>query len=295
GETIKTTTFTVTVFPAEVEVLTDYESPNNTGNDCTYVAFGEWPQTEAVDFNPKTTPKSHGIFVDNYYVEGNDKYVKEGGKYYKVEPIVWRVLTTSYKAPEGGTVGEILLLAEKILTGGIKWADNSNDYMQSYIRKWLNGNSGTGKTSDYNGDAGFLQTAFIESAQNLIADTTVDNSAASTTDAGNNLTQADGCSDTKDKIFLLSQQEATNSEYGFGAYSEEDSTRIRVTTDYAEATGAYQVDPSAGYGGRWWLRSPDYYNESRARFIDFDGDAYNTLPVNYTNLGVVPALSISLK
>lgn len=47
GETTKTTTFTVTVFPAEVKVLTEleYTSPNNTGSEWTYVEFGEWPQT----------------------------------------------------------------------------------------------------------------------------------------------------------------------------------------------------------------------------------------------------------
>ncbi len=305
GETPKTTTFTVTVFPAEVKVLTGYTSPNNTDDSWTYVEFGKWPQSEAPGVNPtQATPQSENLFKDKYYFDANGEYVKEGDNYYKVEPIVWRVLTTSYEAPEGGTVGEILLLAEKILTGGIKWADSSNDYMQSYIRKWLNGNSGTEKTSDYNGDAGFLQTAFTESAQNLIADTTVDNSAASTTDAGNNLTQADGCSDTTDKIFLLSEEEATTSEYGFAEYNvyvgDNDgtttSTRIRVTTDYAKATGAYQGDPSKGYGGWWWLRSPIYgyayellarviYDYGRADIDDYVFNSYG---------GVVPALSISL-
>ena len=290
GETSKTTTFTVTVFPAEVKVLTGYTSPNNTDDSWTYVAFGEWPQGEAPGVNPTlVAPQPENLFKDKYYSDANGEYVKEGGKYYKVEPIVWRVLTTSYKAPEGGTVGEILLLAESILTGGIKWADSSNDYMQSYIRQWLNGNSGTGETSDYNGDAGFLQTAFTESAQNLIADTTVDNSAASTTDAGNNLTQADGCSDTTDKIFLLSEKEATTLNSGFDEYDRwvgddygtTSSTRIRVTTDYAKATGAYQSS-TEGYGGWWWLRSPICDSGFDARVIDFDGYARNDDGVSNT-------------
>ena len=326
GETTKTTTFTVTVFPEEVKVLTEleYTSPNHTGSEWTYVAFGEWPQTikeESVEIGSETLVRGGLTYYlgndGNYYVKAEEKangsstaykysngdQAGQGGtstKWFKVEPIVWRVLTTSYEAPEGGTVGEILLLAEKILTGGIKWADSSNDYMQSYIRKWLNGNSGTEKTSDYNGDAGFLQTAFTESAQNLIADTTVDNSAASTTDAGNNLTQADGCSDTTDKIFLLSEEEATTSEYGFAEYNVYvgdgttlTSTRIRVTTDYAKATGAYQEDSCHG-GGAWWLRSPYFNHLVLARGINSSGPANDVFDVYIAIGGVVPALSISL-
>ena len=301
GDTTKEATFTVDVVNVEEPTkLTSYSSPNHTGSEQTYIAFGEWPQTEAVDFKPTTDPQSHGIFVDNYYVDGNDKYVKEEGKYYKVEPIVWRVLTTNYEVPEGGTAGNALLLAEKILTGGIRWADSSNNYMKSYIRQWLNGNSGTGETSDYGGDAGFLQTAFTESAWKLIiADTTVDNSDASTTDAGNNLTQATGyaCANTTDKVFLLSEEEVTTSEYGFAAYNAagQGNTRIRVTTDYAKATGAYQGDFSAGYGGQWWLRSPSYDSDSFARGIGINGLAVFLSRVDLEQGGVVPALSISLQ
>ena len=329
-DTPKTTTFTVTVFPAEVEVLTDYESPNNTGNDCTYVAFGEWPQTEAVFFNPTTAPKSHEIFDGNYYVEGNDKYVEKDSKYYKVEPIVWRVLTTNYTAPpEGGTVGEILLLAEKILTGGIPYYDvynvdrtvgeatiHPNNYEHSAVRAWLNGLKYQYKgpddgrqieKEDYFGK-GFLQTAFTQSARGLIADTTVDNSAASTNPASNPKLWENGenpyASDTptKDKIFLLSEEEATTSEYGFAEYNvyvgtngTTTSTRIRVTTDYAYATGANQSSTIPGYGGWWWLRSPYYGREDFARDIYRDGDANDDIYVDFTNGGVVPALSISLQ
>ena len=270
GETPKTTTFTVTVFPKEVKVLTGYTSPNNTGSDWTYVAFGEWPQSEASGVSPTlVAPQPENLFKDKYYSDANGKYVKEGDKYYKVEPIVWRVLTTSYEAPKGGTVGEILLLAESILTGGIPFYVDidhrtiggqpvyPNNWQYSTIRAWLNGLDvvkGDGQENDTTyTNKGFLQTAFTESAQKLIADTSVDNSAASTNPASNDKHWNSGmneyaCGNTTDKVFLLSEAEATtgvylkgitDEDYGFSDYGE-GSTRIRVTTDYAKATGAYQ-------------------------------------------------------
>ena len=102
---------------------------------------------------------------------------------------------------------------------------------------------------------------------------------------------------TTDKVFLLSEEEATTLNSGFDEYSDsgEGNTRIRVTTDYANATGAEQGDPSAGYGGWWWLRSPRYYNRINARVIDDNGNANDYYIVYITNGGVVPALSISLQ
>ena len=302
--------------------LTSYSSPNSTGSKWTYVAFGEWPQTEAVGFKPTTTPKSHGIFVDNYYVEGNDKYVEKDGKYYKVEPIVWRVLTDNYIDADGIT-GNALLLAEKILTGGIPYYHfdrkggsvprniedktiHPNNYEHSQIRAWLNGLSYQSKESggamqsskDEYKNAGFLQTAFTESARELIADTSVDNSAASTNPASNDKEWNSGtnpyASDTPttDKVFLLSEHEATTESYGFAIYSDsgKGNTRIRVITDYAKATGAYQYSTE----GWWWLRSPFYYYEDDARVINDYGYASDRNKVHYSNGGVVPALSISL-
>ena len=331
GETPKTTTFTITVFPKEVKVLTGYTSPNHTGSSWTYMEFGEWPQSEALGVSPTLVdPQPENLFKGKYYSDANGEYVEKDGKYYKVEPIVWRVLTTSYKAPEGGTVGEILLLAEKILTGGVPYYDvynvnrtvgeatiYPNNYEHSAVRAWLNGLEYLYKgpddvreveKEDYFGK-GFLQTAFTESAQTLIADTTVDNSAASTNPASNPNLWKNGenpyasKTPTKDKIFLLSQQEATNSEYGFDEYNRyvgddyntTTSTRIRVTTDYAEATGAYQ-SPTPGNGGWWLLRSPRYDREHLACGIKDNGLANNDREfINSIYWGVVPALSISLQ
>ena len=254
-------------------------------------------------------------YEDTYTYSDGKSVEKDQEVYFKVEPIKWRVLTEDYKDPDGNSTGKVLLLAESILTGGIpyyhfdreeggmEWSGpriiedktiHPNNYEHSQIRAWLNGLSYQSKESegatqspkDEYKNAGFLQTAFTESARDLIADTTVDNTAASTFGTGESTRDNPyACDKTKDKIFLLSQQEATNSEYGFAA----SSTRIRVTTDYAKATGVYQWDSS---GGLWWLRSPTFvYN---ARIIELLGGTGFDSFVGTANGGVVPALSISL-
>ena len=229
-------------FTSEPRILSDYESPNNTDSKWTYIAFGDWPQTiKAADVTvDRTKSRQMGMFTyylgndSNYYVEAKEMASGSGSQYkysdgtqvgqngaskkwFKVEPIVWRILNKDY-----AETGTALLLAENILTGGIKWDDSNNNYRGSTIRTRLNGNSGSKEVSDYNGDAGFLQTAFTETAGNFIAPTIVDNSAQSTLDAAGNLSQASKytCANTKDKIFLLSKQEATKEEYGFAEYNK---------------------------------------------------------------------------
>ena len=331
----------------EPSILTNYTSPNHTDSKWKYVEFGDWPQTilkgDVEVYETKS--KEMGMFTyylgsdGNHYVKAEEKAYEAGYKYsdnsdvnqkdgssspstrwFKVEPIKWRVLTEDYKDPEGKSTSNALLLAEKILTGGIPYYVDlntrtitgagtmegepdtvyPNNWQYSTIRAWLNGldvvKSDDAQENDTTyTDKGFLQTAFTESAQDMIAVTTVDNSVTSTFGTGENTQENPyACDKTKDKIFLLSQQEATTLNSGFGAYTLIDSARVRVTTDYAKATGAYQIS-TEGYGGRWWLRSPDYGIELIARDIFSSGHAVNFNPVNDSNGGVVPALSISLQ
>ena len=324
----------------EPSILTNYTSPNNTGSEWTYVAFGDWPQRiKAGDVTvDETKSRKMGMFTyylgsdgncyvkakENAYGFGSDYQYSDGTqagqdetseKWFKVEPIVWRVLTDDYCVPgENGelqSTGNDLLLAENLLTGGIPYyvyvssrtisdaTVYTNNYKYSTIRAWLNGRyeSDDSQANKYAGK-GFLQTAFTQSARDLIELTTVDNSAESTTDATGTLDEATdfACANTTDKIFLLSEKEATTTSYGFAGFeSGAGNTRIRVTTDYAKATGAYQSS-TEGYGGWWWLRSPHCDDEDIARVIRNNGDADFLHPyVSITNGGVVPALCVQLQ
>ncbi len=299
------------------------------------VTFGLWPQTikaAAVNIDKNQT-KTAGAFT---YCRGSDgqwyanikenaygsdyKYtdgtaVAQGGtseKWFKVEPIKWRVLTTSYN----GT-GKKLLLAESILTNCMYYDyDNvdrgsvyPNNYEHSRVRAFLNGlsyqkkeKSAVAQTAcnDFLGK-GFLHTAFTADEQETIASTSVNNSARSTNPDGasNAKLWNDGkntyASDTSttDKVFLLSEQEVTKSEYGFDIYNAGGvgNMRIRQTTDYAKASGVCQ-STADGEGGYWWLRSPRDDNNFAERCITYTGWAYYDHRVDNANVGIVPALCV---
>ena len=284
------------------------------GTSASYCYFGDWPQTikaNNVSIYEKATVIMGGFTYylgddGNYYAKCTENAYSSGytysdgtevalrsassEKYFKVEPIKWCVLTNDYD-------GKKLLLAENILTANAYYGSLSNrslngttiypnNYKYSNIRAFLNGTAN---------QKGFLQSAFTSSAQSLIATTSVDNSAVSTTDSGSNLTQASSyaCEDTSDKIFLLSEKEATTASYGFDSYNSSGigNTRIRVTTDYAKANYA-DYSTSSGYGCYWWLRSPHYNYRYNARYVTSSGNTYYGLDVRRAYVGVVPALCL---
>ncbi len=326
---------TVTILPSGTD--------GTLGTSGTYVYFGDWPKTikastVTVDETISMTLGAHtyyagsdgswyakvlenGLSTDYKYSDGTSVAQKDADSprylYFKVEPIKWRVLTDDYD-------GKKLLLAEDILTADVPYYDYrdvnrtissakvyTNNYQHSAIRAYLNGlsyqvkesDSATQTSSTAYLDKGFLQTAFTENAQELIASTIVDNSVASTTDSGNYLSQATkyACSNTTDKIFLLSEKEVTTSSYGFAALDvykgdtngTTSSSRIKQTTDYAKANYAFQFK-SSGKGGRWWLRSPQYDpHKCYVRDVECNGAPSDRQGVTYLQGGVSPALSLS--
>lgn len=289
-----------TVEPAPA---TDKDSAGTSG---TYVYFGDFPQTVKADkvIIDKTTTKTMGGMTyykgsdDFWYAEcyenayaqymnyTNNKSVKVKSEnsiqYFKVEPIKWRVLSESYDHDlNSDTSGKKILLAENILNSGKKYdidgANNStkgkaNDWNSSYIRQYLNGVAFSEDVKVYDKNIenkGFLQSAFSASAQNLIATTTVDNSNNTYKNKG----WYEGTANTDDKIFLLSEMDLYNTNFGFINTTSDNPARdgINYLTDYAKANHNH-------YDGRWFSRTPanyhdDEYNEVKDRYIIYVGQS----------------------
>lgn len=279
------------------------------GTSAKYVLFGEYPQTimaQGVTIN-KSKTRQQGEFtyyqgsdgawyyeaeehsfnyfeyddaylgIECLYSDGSERNIYDWDepttRFFKVEPIKWRVLTESYQ-------GKMLLIPEVILNAGIVYNENeridryANDYEASTIRAYLNGTpyysmSMTGLTADgpvfsetANDDyvgKGFLQTAFSADEQKAIAVTDVDNSLEQhfkhAEDGSVYIPSViveyresfglDGI-DTKDKVFLLSLNEIIE-------YMTEDEIGGIEATDFALANGAF-------YFSSWWLRSPLWNN-----------------------------------
>lgn len=184
------------------------------------------------------------------------------------EPVKWRVLSVDL-------AGNALLMADKILdyrnfndneAGDIAW-DRSD------MRKWLNSTGGSEK------DPGFLQTAFTEQERAVIRYTEIE------TALSYNILK------TWDSVFLLSDRDVCNVDYGFPA-NMEDASKNKV----AEST-AYAVGKEKTVENQWWLRTHSWtaLTEMAVRlFIKPDGSYTGTTVQNDTLYGVRPALYINL-
>ncbi len=270
---------------------------DSAGASGKYIYFGDWPQTiKAASVTVDATKTmTQGAFT---YYKGDDGYwyakayerangadfaysdgtpAAQGGasfKYFKVEPIKWRVINEDYNG-----AGNWLLISERILTANILWYDSRNtrtiggetirsyNYKHSRIRAYLNGISYNKDGSDSAEfvDKGFLQTAFDSAAQTAISQVTVANNDY-------------GGADTNDKVFLVGDGEVT-------------SYRKRKVTDFALANNAWKDDTSLGCG-YWWTRTPSnlgyiyYYNNVGSSYGD---PRYCN---GYPEYGVVPCLVI---
>ena len=318
------------IVPVDLEKLGEYTeltpgTGGTAGDDKTYVTFGVWPQTikaDSVTVDKNTSEsKDVGMFTyykgddDNWYCDaqenaygtGNEYKYSDGtkvsqkgagsSKWFKVEPIKWRVLTTDFKGADSTAWEKKLLFAESGLYASVPYYDvhdvarningktiYPNNYEHSRIRAWLNGivYNKSGTNSDELNNKGFLQTAFTAGERAKIAETVVDNSVTSTGYSTNTY----ACDNTNDKVFLLSYSEAFNN-----TYFADDKTRIRKPTDFALANHAYK-DRAAAYGGCFFVRSP-YYNDSNEFRIVGNSGASNRSTVYYRFPVVVPALCVN--
>ena len=266
-----------------------------------YVYYGEYPQTLKDDsVTVGNTADANGYYTGSdgekyvkvtatpyVYYQGfrtkfaNGEWITTGSEYYfKVEPIKWRVLANGN--------GDSLLFCDTIIDHGAYYNGDSSreiggatvypsNYAHSDIRTWLNGT--------------FYTKAFSSSEQQGIKTTTVDNGADSTGFSENTYI----CEDTQDKVFLLSNRESYDTEYGFIADgTESDAKRMLIVSDYARAIGAHTSDSIAWAGcGIWWMRSPMWDSEIHVDTGSMSG-MVSSSKVNSVQIGIAPAMRVSI-
>lgn len=162
--------------------------------------------------------------------------------------------------------GNKALILSRYILDTMKYDDSSSIYANSYIREWLNDT--------------FYNAAFTEEEKSKILTTSVDNSVASTGAESNPYATVN----TEDKIFLLSQKEATE-------YFPTENERKASGTVKAKQRGLYEY---LGYSS-WWLRSPHSERASYARIINYAGRNDTSKPVSEsTQAGARPACWVEL-
>ena len=135
---------------------------------------------------------------------------------------------------------------------------------KSDIRRWLNDD--------------FLNTAFTQEEQKAIEIRKISTPSYSKYGFFNS-----GGADTKDKIWLLSEDEAWS-------YINGDRARRTEATAYTVAKGVYKY--SNGYC-EWWLRSPGY-ESGYAFYVSGDGSVFASGNVDDKYFAVRPALWLNL-
>lgn len=247
------------------------------------VYFGEYPQTlKAENVEITETTDSRGYFLGSdgaYYAKVSatpnaSGYTFSSGEtvmsawdyYFKVEPILWRILSI-----DGNTA---LLLCDSIIDNMPFNNGYGNDnYADSTIRTWLNGD--------------FFNIAFSATAQECVATSSI------TSNPGRDLTgllegYVPGVpKTTEDKIFLLSKEELTNAAYGLNT----NEARKMKANDYTLANGIRVNADWNGYAC-WWQR--DLYQQDNVYHVTQTGAQASSFCVGTQNyVGVVPALTIN--
>ncbi|MBQ3520075.1 MAG: hypothetical protein IJA31_12225 [Clostridia bacterium] len=190
--------------------------------------------------------------------------------WFKYEPVRWRVLDPA----TGMVLSENILDSQAynnyVLKSESYWGNSekthyANNYEKSSVRQWLN--------SD------FYNTAFSAAQQNILASTTLDNSAYGASSSAYN------SASTNDKIYLLSYNDVFNSNYGFSK-----AARVAQGSAYAKCQGLV-VKSGNSY---WLLRTAGGYSEDCCK-VYHNGEVSHLFGLTYrTDFGVRPAFNFNL-
>ena len=231
-------------------------------------------------YRPDCTGYQSTTSTSSQYQERNG-YTCGNIYWFKYEPIKWRVLDPATGMVMAETILDSPVFNNYILSANSEYYGDSaktyyaNNYTESSIRKWLNDD--------------FYKTAFSPDQQNIIQNTTLDNSAYSTSYSEYNSVS------TNDKIYLLSYNDALNTSYGFSSStSVSDTSRRAKGSDYAKCQGLYVYSGGSYDGNSYWhLRSPGLRSD-RSCSVDYGGFVGYYYYTYETSYGVRPALNFNL-
>ena len=265
------------------------------------VAFGHYPQTEILKEtgdpalsgpaeSTETDPLLYGELEAAAAVSGDRVtfggigYVRLDGRWFRCDPIVWRVLEVAD--------GTALLMADRCLDSVPFHAEYTDVYWEnSGLRSWLNGTSVSGETPW--GPWSFPEIAFTEDEFRSLVVSAVPNTA--------NYYFGTSCgSGTHDRVFILSEEEVFCSEKAerFGFLPSDalpDPGRQLAVSAYAAARGAWQSGSSETAGRGFWLLRTNGYTRDNIVYVGEKGYLYNRgIPVTCEDAGIVPAVRIRL-
>ena len=247
-------TLTVTVIIPSVRYSNAVKNVEEKNYEEAYITFKSLRMFKDSKAQASTLLKDHPEVAQVGDIITFGAYEQDNKTANGKEEIEWKVL-------EKDQNGKMLLISRYALDCRHYHSKNEKvTWETSDIRSWLNND--------------FYNTAFTKSQRAKIKTTTLENrdNADYNTDGGN---------DTKDKVFLLSIDEAK-------AYLPSTVERVCIATKYAESQGS-QLE-SLTRSCRWWLRSPGSTLYT-ASFVKVDGFILQLgTPVSVEKRSVRPAM-----
>ncbi len=277
-------------------VVGDDRLPGGMYTVWNAVTFGSYPQTEiwevpgseeGAEADPELFRRLEAAAENSGAEVSLDgvRYVRLEGRWFRYDPIVWRVLEVSD--------GTALLMSDRCLDC-VPWHAEYTDvfWEGSGLRGWLNRTKAESETSPY-GKRSFAETAFTAEELRAITVSAVSNAS--------NYYFGTACgSGTRDRVFLLSEEDVFSSEkaerYGFRPSDEiADPGRRLVPTAYAAARGAWQSENADTSGTGFWLLRTNGYTQDNVVYVGEKGYLYNRgIPVTCRDAGIVPAIRVRL-
>ena len=236
--------------------------------------YSDGEMFRAVTFYAYRPSFGGGLKEVAYSFQDENGYYPNKVYYFKYEPLTWRVIDPD----EGYVMCENVIDSQAYQNyiikkdGSLYNSKDCTNYVSDWetctLRQWLN------KT--------FYNTAFSREEKMLIGTTYLENNSTDGTWLS---------TDTADKIFVLSYNDAVNSAYGFDSSDEafDEARKIKGTT-YSKCQGLYIDDEGAAY---WWLRTPG--DSERVDLVSYSGWVSLGAGVYGTGMGIVPAFKFNPK